>query len=81
MAGAEPALVLRPPAGTGILFGGDVTHAGVEVSSGTRVVFVASFSAPMSSSAPDDATTRRLFDHLVRSVVQGLPPPPEAPGS
>ena len=78
MEGAEPSLVLRPPAGTGILFGGDVTHAGVEVDSGTRVVFVASFSAPMSLNAPDDATTRRLFDHLVRSAAQGLPPPAAA---
>ena len=39
-----PALILRHPAGTGILFGGDVTHAGQPVTSGQRAVFVASFS-------------------------------------
>ena len=40
----EPSLVVRPPAGTVILFGGCVTHAGRAVESGCRVVFVASFS-------------------------------------
>lgn len=39
-----PSLVLKPPAGTALLFGGCVTHAGVAVGEGTRVVFVASFS-------------------------------------
>ena len=39
-----PSLVLKPPAGTALLFGGCVTHAGVAVEEGTRVVFVASFS-------------------------------------
>ena len=45
----EPTIVLIPPAGTAVLFGGCVTHAGVPVETGTRVVFVASF-----SSAKDD---------------------------
>lgn len=40
-----PSLVSRPPAGTALLFGGCVTHAGVAVEEGSRVVFVASFSA------------------------------------
>ena len=39
-----PSLILKPPAGTALLFGGCVTHAGVAVEAGTRVVFVASFS-------------------------------------
>lgn len=39
-----PSVVLRPPAGTAMLFGGRVTHMGMEVSEGERVVFVASFS-------------------------------------
>lgn len=39
-----PSLVCKPPAGTAMLFGGCVTHAGVSVESGSRVVFVASFS-------------------------------------
>ena len=41
---AEPALVLKPPAGSALLFGGEVTHAGRRVESGTRCMFVASFS-------------------------------------
>ena len=38
-----PALVLTPPPGTAIIFGGVVTHAGLPVTSGERIVFVASF--------------------------------------
>ena len=38
-----PAHVLLKPAGTALLFGGDVTHAGMPVHSGTRHVFVMSF--------------------------------------
>ena len=41
---ATPALVLRPPAGTALLFAGCVTHAGVPVRAGERAVLVASFS-------------------------------------
>ena len=37
-------LVLKPPAGSALLFGGEVTHAGRRVESGTRCMFVASFS-------------------------------------
>ena len=39
-----PSLVLKPARGTAMLFTGDVTHAGLPVTSGTRVVLVASFS-------------------------------------
>jgi len=48
-----PTAVLRPPLGTAILFGGDVTHAGMPVEGGTRAVLVASFSTrtPASSEA------------------------------
>ena len=38
-----PAHVLREPPGTALLFGGDVTHAGMPVLSGARYVFVMSF--------------------------------------
>lgn len=41
----DPSIVLKPRAGTAMLFGGCVTHAGCVVVEGTRVVFVASFSA------------------------------------
>ena len=40
----EPSVVLAPPAGTAMLFAGHVTHAGMQVLAGSRVVLVASFS-------------------------------------
>ena len=40
----EPAALLRPEPGTVLLWGGDVMHAGMQVESGTRCVYVASFS-------------------------------------
>ena len=42
--GAAPTFTLTPAAGTALLWGGDVTHAGLPVTSGVRTVFVASFS-------------------------------------
>jgi hypothetical protein len=42
--GVAPSLVMREPAGTALIFGGDVTHGGQPVTSGQRTVFVASFS-------------------------------------
>ena len=41
---ARPAVVITPPAGTALLFGGEVTHAALAVTSGERAVLVASFS-------------------------------------
>ena len=41
---SAPAFVLTPPAGTALVFGGNVTHAGESVLDGERTVFVASFS-------------------------------------
>ena len=38
-----PLHVLKPPAGTAIIFGGSVTHAGLPVTEGTRHLFVVSF--------------------------------------
>ena len=40
---SAPTLVLQPPAGTALLFSGEVTHAARPVTSGVRVVYVASF--------------------------------------
>jgi len=55
--GAEPkqppATVLTPPKGTALIFGGDVTHSGVPVDRGSRVVLVASFSTRTPASPPD----------------------------
>ena len=39
-----PTVVIQPKAGTALLFGGTVMHAGMPVSTGTRTVIVASFS-------------------------------------
>ena len=47
----EPTLVLRPPAGTALLFGGELTHAGLPVTAGHRAVFVASFSRKCATDA------------------------------
>lgn len=44
VAAAPPALVLKPPAGTALLWAGNVTHAGQQVTAGLRSVFVASCS-------------------------------------
>jgi hypothetical protein len=41
---SEPSFVLTPPAGSALVFGGNVTHAGESVVAGERTVFVASFS-------------------------------------
>ena len=46
-----PSLTLTPPAGTALLFGGKVSHKGLSVTEGTRVVFVASFSRKASQKA------------------------------
>lgn len=40
---SAPTLVLQPTAGTALLFGGEVTHAARPVTSGARLVYVASF--------------------------------------
>ena len=50
---APPALVLRPPAGTALLFAGSVTHAGLPVRAGERAVLVASFSQRVRRVAAD----------------------------
>ena len=42
--GAKPSRVLAPPAGTALLFAGEVTHAALPVGTGSRSVWVASFS-------------------------------------
>ena len=41
---AAPSIVLAPPAGSALLFGGELTHSGQPVTAGQRAVFVASFS-------------------------------------
>ena len=48
-----PTTVIRPPLGTALLFGGDLTHAGMPVESGVRSVFVCSFSTRTDASPAD----------------------------
>lgn len=49
----EPSIIVKPKEGTAMLFGGCVTHAGVPVETGSRVVFVASFSPPGRTIEPE----------------------------
>ena len=71
--GMPPALSLAPPAGTALLFGGDVTHAGQPVSAGERAVFVASFSrrAPAGAAIALDVGEEEL-QGLERAMLQRL---------
>ena len=48
---SPPSAILKPPAGSALVFGGDVTHCGMPVEAGLRSVFVCSFSTrtPVSS--------------------------------
>jgi len=48
-----PDLVLKPPPGSALVFGGDVTHSGMPVESGYRSVFVCSFSTRTAVSRED----------------------------
>ncbi len=50
---SSPSLVLKPDPGSALLFGGDVTHAGLAVESGLRSVLVCSFSTVTPASSPD----------------------------
>lgn len=49
----KPTKVLKPPPGSALVFGGDVTHAGMPVMEGYRSVFVCSFSTKTSASPQD----------------------------
>ena len=62
-----PATVLRPPAGTALLFGGHVTHAGMPVTVGERAVFVASFSLRGGAAARAEAAaqSRDIYGDLL----------------
>ena len=64
-----PGLVLRPPAGTCLLFGGHTTHAGTPVERGERCVLVASFSrasaAGASERAEEAARSRDIYGDLL----------------
>jgi len=48
-----PDLILKSPTGSALVFGGDVTHAGMPVLQGLRSVLVCSFSTRTPTSRPD----------------------------
>ena len=48
-----PTVVLKPPLGTALVFGGDLTHAGMDVEAGLRSVLVASFSTRTAATNKD----------------------------
>jgi len=73
----EPTLVLRPLAGSAIIFCGDVTHAGQACTGGRRCIFVASFSPMMNKSQVptiDEDVARR--NAAVTKVGPGRELPP-----
>jgi len=51
--GGPPNAVLKPPLGTAMVWGGDVTHSGMPIEKGIRSVLVASFSTRTPASSPD----------------------------
>lgn len=64
-----PSIVLKPQAGTALLWGGRVSHKGMRIASGTRVVLVSSFSGPHS---PRENVRDRLSAGLgVRTIFSG----------
>lgn len=60
----EPTLIFRLAAGSALCFGGQVVHSGVRVTSGQRIVFVASFSRQ--AFAPADDTEQVSCPALIR---------------
>jgi predicted 2-oxoglutarate/Fe(II)-dependent dioxygenase YbiX len=67
-----PQLVLRPPAGSALLFGGHVLHTGVAVERGVRVCLVASFS-PAGRCGRTEAAARVRRASVGRRVRVWLP--------
>lgn len=65
----RPSLVLKPPPGTAMLWGGRVSHKGLHITEGTRVVFVASFSGPGS---PKEEVRDRLSAGMgIKTILSG----------
>lgn len=52
---SPPTCLLAPPAGTALVFGGQVTHAAQPLDTGERIVFVASFSPAADAEPPDES--------------------------
>jgi hypothetical protein len=74
-----PFISLIPQAGTAILFGGSVVHAGQTITAGERCVLVASFS-PVDEPLPaDDPLERALSSTMPAVIVAGWRLPDNAP--
>ena len=67
----RPSIVLKPKPGTAMLWGGRVSHKGMPVSHGTRVVIVASFSGPDSPNMKEDVRDRLSAGLGVKSIMSG----------
>lgn len=65
----RPSIVLKPKPGTALLWGGRVSHKGMLISEGTRVVIVASFSGPDSPNMRDDVRDRLSAGLGIRSIM------------
>ena len=76
-----PDTVLTPAPGTALIFGGDVTHAGMPVVEGVRSVFVASFSTrtPASRESRVRGLARTPGSLPELSEPRQPPPPPPEP--
>lgn len=66
-----PSLVLKPKPGTAMLWGGRVSHKGMPICRGRRVVIVASFSGPDSPNMKEDVRDRLSAGLGVRSIMSG----------
>lgn len=69
--GGPPTCVLQPPAGTALLFGGEVTHGALPVTSGERIVFVASFTPKVRTEAEmkqAEEDLKPLFSDMAREA-------------
>ena len=64
-----PSIILKPPPGTALLWGGRVSHKGMKITQGKRVVLVASFSGPQG--LPQDPTERLSAGFGIRTILSG----------
>lgn len=64
-----PSIILKPPPGTALLWGGRVSHKGMKITQGRRVVMVASFSGPQG--LPQDPTERLSAGFGIRTILSG----------
>ena len=66
----RPSLILKPTPGTALLWGGRVSHQGMPITSGRRVVLVASFSGPQGG-VGEDVRDRLAAGFGLKTVLSG----------